>query len=67
MKGVDMISSVMGPPGKGDPMDSTESDEGLPDELEMHLKAFAKAPAGSKAQADAFKAAVQACNGSMEE
>lgn len=71
--GVGMISSVLGPPGSdsgssGDPMDKNEGDEGGEGELETHLRAFFKAGQGNiKAAAEAFRAAMDCCGGSMEE
>ncbi len=72
MKGLEMISSVLGPPGsKGspgpkDPMDTNEAEEGGEGELETHLRAFNKALAGGRMNeaAAAFKSAVNACSGS---
>ena len=67
MKGVEMISSVLGPPkGAKDPMDTNEAEEGGEGELETHLRAFNKALAGGRMTeaADAFRSAVQACGGS---
>lgn len=69
--GMDMISSVLGPPGKGDPegasdsKDISEADEGGEGELETHLRAFNKALSGGRITeaADAFRAAVNACGG----
>ena len=69
--GMDMISKVLGPPGKGDPegppdaMDASEADEGGEGELETHLRAFNRALSGGHMMeaADAFRAAVNACGG----
>ena len=67
--GLAMISSVLGPPGgdsegPSDAMDTSEADEGGEGELETHLRAFFKAGQGNpRAAAEAFKAAVDACNG----
>ena len=70
MKGVDMISKVLGPPGSdsegpSDAMDRNEGDEGGEGELETHLRAFFKAGSSNpRAAAEAFRAAVNACGGS---
>lgn len=71
MKGLEMISSVLGPPGsKGspgpkDPMDTNEAEEGGEGELETHLRAFNKALTGGRMTeaANAFRSAVNACGG----
>lgn len=67
-KGVDLIATVMGPPGeegRKDTKDSNEADEGAETELSTHLRAFDKAMRNGQmgTAEESFRAAVAACGG----
>lgn len=67
-KGIDLIASVMGPPGeegRKDAKDSNEADEGAETELTTHLRAYEKAMRQGQMSAaeESFRAAVAACGG----